>query len=66
MQLFRAVIKEDTARQNNVAACDLESHAIILWRVIRVKLNTVFPLISAPGAYYVLKLWGAALIRGRS
>ena len=24
----------------------------------------VFPLISAPGAYYILKLWGAALIIG--
>ena len=27
--------------------------------------NTVFPLISAPGAYWILKLLSAALIRGR-
>ena len=28
-------------------------------------MNTVFPLISAPGAYLILKVLGAALIRGR-
>ena len=29
------------------------------------EINTMFPLISAPGAYKILKLLGAALIRGR-
>ena len=28
-------------------------------------LHTVFPLISAPGAYQILNLLGAAVIRGR-
>ena len=30
-----------------------------------VTINTVFPLISVPGAYQILKLLDAALIRGR-
>ena len=29
-------------------------------------INTVFPLISTPGTYLVLKLLGAALINGRN
>ena len=28
-------------------------------------ITTVFPLISAPGAYQILELLGAVLIRGR-
>ena len=31
---------------------------------LNIGIYTVFPLISAPGAYQILKLLGAALIKG--
>ena len=53
-----------------LAGCLLESFSLFdsfkfVSGVLILSMITVFPLISAPGAYQILKLWGAALIRGR-